>query len=498
MPTGTVVSFYSYKGGVGRTFVLANVAAALAGWGYRVLCVDWDLEAPGLVDYIQPWMPAYGKGLLDLIEMIAEEEAPNWRSVTAAVQLPNSGRLAVIPAGHQDGTYVERVQELDWEELYVQRSLGTVLERLRAQWVDEYDFVLLDSRTGISDIGGICTVQMPDILAFMFTANRQSLNGVVDIVNRAETARNRLPYDRARLLALPIPSRFESREEYDLANKWQQVFAEALQPFYSSWAEKVSRIRDLVERTTIPYYSYWSFGERLPIVEESSRGPDFISYYLETTAALIAHRLARSQLLIENRDSYVGAASRQGLRGGGYAYDVFLSYSRSDNAATAAAHDLTTLLRDMEVRVWYDGANPATGEVWAEQLDRAISQSQHMVALLGRLESDWASREVARFMRQALEEESERTVIPVLVNASPDVLPPLLSNTKYLRIQGSGPEWADTTAAVAREIVSSLLKTQQPQPAAPPSPARVRAESPVKRSLWSRIAAWLRSVFKPV
>lgn len=45
--TGTVVTFYSYKGGVGRTFALANTAATLCRWGYRTLCIGWDLDAPG-------------------------------------------------------------------------------------------------------------------------------------------------------------------------------------------------------------------------------------------------------------------------------------------------------------------------------------------------------------------------------------------------------------------------------------------------------------------
>ena len=46
-----IVTFYSYKGGVGRSFVLANVAVLLARWGCRVLCIDFDLEAPGLHFY---------------------------------------------------------------------------------------------------------------------------------------------------------------------------------------------------------------------------------------------------------------------------------------------------------------------------------------------------------------------------------------------------------------------------------------------------------------
>ena len=43
-----VVTFYSYKGGVGRTNALANVGYKLALEGQRVLLVDFDLEAPSL------------------------------------------------------------------------------------------------------------------------------------------------------------------------------------------------------------------------------------------------------------------------------------------------------------------------------------------------------------------------------------------------------------------------------------------------------------------
>lgn len=77
MADGTVVSFYSYKGGVGRTLALANVAAALAGWGYRVLALDWDLEAPGLSHYFRTWVDAPAFGLVDLVEQIAAGEQPN-------------------------------------------------------------------------------------------------------------------------------------------------------------------------------------------------------------------------------------------------------------------------------------------------------------------------------------------------------------------------------------------------------------------------------------
>jgi MinD-like ATPase involved in chromosome partitioning or flagellar assembly len=45
---GRVYTFYSYKGGVGRSMALVNVGVLMALEGHKVLLIDWDLEAPGL------------------------------------------------------------------------------------------------------------------------------------------------------------------------------------------------------------------------------------------------------------------------------------------------------------------------------------------------------------------------------------------------------------------------------------------------------------------
>ena len=42
------ITFYSYKGGVGRSLALANIATRLAEFGKKVCLLDFDLEAPGL------------------------------------------------------------------------------------------------------------------------------------------------------------------------------------------------------------------------------------------------------------------------------------------------------------------------------------------------------------------------------------------------------------------------------------------------------------------
>jgi hypothetical protein len=43
-----IYTFYSYKGGVGRSMAVANIAELLVEAGLSVIIVDWDLEAPGL------------------------------------------------------------------------------------------------------------------------------------------------------------------------------------------------------------------------------------------------------------------------------------------------------------------------------------------------------------------------------------------------------------------------------------------------------------------
>src|SRR5205085_770732 len=48
-----ICSFYSFKGGVGRSMALANVAELLYNQGLRVLMIDFDLEAPGLERFFE-------------------------------------------------------------------------------------------------------------------------------------------------------------------------------------------------------------------------------------------------------------------------------------------------------------------------------------------------------------------------------------------------------------------------------------------------------------
>ncbi|MBI1929729.1 AAA family ATPase [Candidatus Poribacteria bacterium] len=195
---GQIITFYSYKGGVGRTMALANVAVLLTQWGYKVLIVDWDLEAPGLENFFKKYLDletvAQHKGVTDLLDYISGKPV-NWQDLLVRIMLPDSPEaLHFLTAGQRDEDYFSRVRNLNLKAFYKQEG-GFLIEQLRNEWKGAYDYVLVDSRTGITDIGGVCTIQLPDILVLLFTANDQSLNGVIDVARKANRARQKLPFD---------------------------------------------------------------------------------------------------------------------------------------------------------------------------------------------------------------------------------------------------------------------------------------------------------------
>lgn len=235
---GTIITFYSFKGGTGRTMALANTAWILASNGFRVLTVDWDLEAPGLHNYFHPLLTdpdlTESPGVIELIRgfaksamvpagnavdgggssvMTDEPTDDSWYRDRARVDrfvigvdldLPGAGKLDLLPAGVQDeDTYAVTVSTFDWGTFY-RKGGGAFLEALREDMAARYDYVLIDSRTGLSDTAGICTILMPDIVVDCFTLSRQGINGAVHV---AESIRRQAVHRDIRIL--PVPMRVE-------------------------------------------------------------------------------------------------------------------------------------------------------------------------------------------------------------------------------------------------------------------------------------------------
>ena len=196
---------------------LANVAWLLAMSGERVLVVDWDLEAPGLHRYFHPMLEdkelLRTQGLLDFLEMLATRAATSaeplaeddidvieyvtklkWTAnfpVSWATFGENSG-IDLLTAGRQGPLYGRRLNAFSFVDFYEKLGGQRMLQIARRQMKGLYDYVLIDSRTGVSDTSGISTVEMPDTLVVCFTLNDQSILGASGVAEGIMALRSEL------------------------------------------------------------------------------------------------------------------------------------------------------------------------------------------------------------------------------------------------------------------------------------------------------------------
>ncbi len=436
---GRVVTFYSYKGGVGRSFLLANVAATLAHWGYRVLCIDWDLEAPGLHHYFLPWIERDVPGIVDLVEAFAAKKAEKWvRHITRVTITPMKAKLDFMIAGRQDVDYFRRAQRIDWNTLYEEKGFGQYLESLRDGWKYIYDFVLIDSRTGISDLAGICTVHLPDLLLFVFTANNQSVDGATLSARRMVESRNSLPFDRERLQCLPVLSRFAMDKEYAMASTWLDRIEKATAPFFEEWLSRDLSVTSVLQQTRIPEIAYWTFGERMPVVEDANANsdPQSINYSLQNIAGLIARNLSSVQQLLVNRDSFLASAAKVeeiGVRGGGSAnagkLPVFISASSDDRQRAAEIADLLEL-HDVAVR---SAQNISAGKDWRGGLLRELRAARYLIVLISDETNEGQNTEIESFFSLTVRTSENVGIIPVvLTDAGLKSMPRLLMHLQIV------------------------------------------------------------------
>jgi tetratricopeptide (TPR) repeat protein len=219
-----ICTFYSFKGGVGRSMAALNVAYALVARGHRVLLVDFDLEAPGLSYFLQRQGEIGDRtSYSDAVDLLAwarqvavqnpdGAQDPDWvekngpslfRFVSVLPQdklqpllrpLGTLGSLHVLPAD-TERDYVSRLADLRLAEL-TRDQLFAMSAALRGQFqrhrlpIDvptyygthgelmvPYDFVLLDSRTGFNELGGLCVGPVADRLIVLTGLNDQNLAG---------------------------------------------------------------------------------------------------------------------------------------------------------------------------------------------------------------------------------------------------------------------------------------------------------------------------------
>jgi MinD-like ATPase involved in chromosome partitioning or flagellar assembly len=142
-----IVTFYSFKGGVGRSTTLANVAYSLNAKGKKVVIADFDIESCGLYSIIKRDVPSGGifQNLLradsnKILEEILEG---------SLVKAPKSD-ICIVPAGidHDATRNVNNLMGSDRKRIF--NNVEYFVQLLEEQY--QYDFLLFDSRAGISNM----------------------------------------------------------------------------------------------------------------------------------------------------------------------------------------------------------------------------------------------------------------------------------------------------------------------------------------------------------
>jgi MinD-like ATPase involved in chromosome partitioning or flagellar assembly/predicted ATPase len=373
-----ILTFYSYKGGVGRSMALANVAELLYRRGLDVLMVDFDLEAPGLERFFEHDEAAtrYAdilarRGIIDMllsykelrslfgtagplaVQSFALDEAPEAMATSAVSDkdAPSSasgatsgfaaqntpqfaysleplvnflveiyrpqmqgGSLYLLPAGRRAGDeysrYAEKVRTFQWDDFYLHEEGEQFFDWLRKE-MDVFDAVLIDSRTGLAEMTGVCTHHLADVVVIFAGPSSQNVDGCERVAlslsrpELVERGRKGRP-----ISMIMVPSRVEPGEGNKL-DEFAELFKSNLAKFN---AKRLTFAQDAFVDMRVPYVAFFAYREDVACrPPEKPKAAELIAAYTRISAAII-ELAPRTSPLYRKYFAQTASAAQEGRR----------------------------------------------------------------------------------------------------------------------------------------------------------------------------------------
>ena len=129
--------------------------------------------------------------------------------------------------------YSKSVNNFDWNEFYKYYKGEEFFNWFISETNDIYDIVLIDSRTGISDMGGVCTYHLADNIVLFVAPNQQNIDGTISLA-KSLTKEDLVQGRKGRNLSLLfIPSRLDMGEAR-LLDSFALKFKKEFSKYYSN------------------------------------------------------------------------------------------------------------------------------------------------------------------------------------------------------------------------------------------------------------------------
>ncbi len=226
-----IIVFYSFKGGLGRSTMLASFAIQRARVGERVCVVDFDLDSPGVGCVLSadekgltsPW------GVVDYLLERAQGDVPISDYYHTCARVAGPGEITVFPAGTLDAEYPDKLARVDLEEPPSTHASGLVhlLNDIRSAM--KPDWILLDARTGVSEPAGQLLSGLAHLHVLLGTASEQSWQGLKRVLERL--GRDRVVRDKPQADILLVQAMVPPTAE--AARRAAEIFSERARSEFS-------------------------------------------------------------------------------------------------------------------------------------------------------------------------------------------------------------------------------------------------------------------------
>lgn len=186
------ISFFSYKGGVGRTMAITNIASKLVEFGKSVFIIDFDLEAPGVPFKLKNYLNVseIQHGIVDYIYNFSEKghiDDITKYTITLPQNNPDDAAMWLLPAGNSDmDAYWNKLSRINWHDMFYReggkglRFFLDLKQKIKKQF--NPDYLLIDSRTGITELSGISIKILADEVVLLLANNEENQAGTEKVL----------------------------------------------------------------------------------------------------------------------------------------------------------------------------------------------------------------------------------------------------------------------------------------------------------------------------